>query len=140
MPSELLNRGQQALAAQAFSTLLNVRLQALVPGEAELQMPVSGDLLQQHGFVHGGALAYLADNALTFAGGSVLGDCVTSEFKINYLKPAVGSGTLIAAATVAGSGRSQAVCRCDLFLASATHRTLVAVAQGTIRKVERERA
>ena len=27
----------------------------------------------QHGFVHGGVISYLVDNAITFAGASVLG-------------------------------------------------------------------
>jgi uncharacterized protein (TIGR00369 family) len=93
-------------------------------------------LLQQHGFVHGGVLSYLADNALTFAGGSVLGDAVTAEFKINYLRPAKDADQLLAVATVVGSGKTQAVCRCDVFAVQAGERRLCAAAQGTIRKVE----
>lgn len=97
-------------------------------------MPVAPALLQQDGFVHGGVLSYLADNALTFAGGSVLGDSVTSEFKINYLRPARDAERLLAVATVVGSGKTQAVCRCDIFVVRDAERTLCAAAQGTIRK------
>jgi uncharacterized protein (TIGR00369 family) len=71
-------------------------------------MPVVPALLQQNGFVHGGVLAYLADNCLTYAGGSVLGPVLTSEFKINYLRPVTEAGRLVAVATVVGSGRTQA--------------------------------
>lgn len=134
--SDLLALGRQVLAAQPFSMLLECRLNALAPGQAELHLSISPRVLQQHGFVHGGAISYLADNALTFAGGSILGNCLTAEFKINYLRPAQGPGTLIAAASVAGGGKRQAVCRCEVFVASGTDRTLVAVAQGTIWKVD----
>ncbi len=79
-------------------------------------------------------LSYLAENALAFAGGSVLGDSITSEFKINYLRPAKDAERLPAVATVAGSGKTQAVCRCDIFVLKGQERVLCAAAQGTIRK------
>jgi uncharacterized protein (TIGR00369 family) len=133
-PADLLRFGRDAMSRQPFSALLNARLDSFTPGLAELSMPVVPGLLQQHGFVHGGVLSYLADNALTFAGGSVLGDAVTSEFKINYLRPAKDAERLLAVATVVGSGRTQAVCRCDIFVLRGEERTLCAAAQGTIRK------
>jgi uncharacterized protein (TIGR00369 family) len=131
----MLVQGQRILSLQPFSAMLNARLDAFAPGSAELSVPVAPALLQQHGFVHGGVLSYLADNALTFAGGSVLGDSVTSEFKINYLRPAKDAERLLAAATVVGSGKTQAVCRCDIFVLRGGERTLCAAAQGTIRKI-----
>ena len=134
MPADMLAFGQQILSQQAFSTLLGAQLDAFSPGHAELSLPVVPGLLQQHGFVHGGVLSYLADNALTFAGGSVLGDSVTSEYKINYLRPAKDADRLLAVATVVGSGKTQAVCRCDVFMLRGQERTLCAAAQGTIRK------
>lgn len=134
MPADLLAWGRQVLGQQPFSAMLNAQLDAFAPGGAELSVPVVPGLLQQHGFVHGGVLSYLADNALTFAGGSVLGDSVTSEFKINYLRPAKDADRLLAVATVVGSGKTQAVCRCDIFVLRGQERTLCAAAQGTIRK------
>ncbi len=135
MPVEdMLTQGRHILSQQPLSAMLNARLDAFAPGIADLSLPVAPALLQQHGFVHGGVLSYLADNALTFAGGSVLGDSVTSEFKINYLRPAKDAERLLAVATVVGSGKTQAVCRCDIFLLRGTERTLCAAAQGTIRK------
>ena len=41
---------------------------------------------------------------------------------------------LLAAASVLGSGRTQAVCRCEVFMLRGDERTLCAAAQGTIRK------
>lgn len=60
-------------------------------------------------------------------------DVLTPEFKINYLRPATGE-RLHAVATMVGSGRTQAVCRCDVFAEVDGERKLCAAAQGTIRK------
>ncbi len=134
MTTDLFAFAHRALGQQAFSQLLGTELEAFSPGEARLSLAVTPQLLQQHGFVHGGVLSYLADNALTFAGGSVLGDSVTAEFKINYLRPAKDADRLLAVASVLGSGKTQAVCRCDVFMLRGDERMLCAAAQGTIRK------
>jgi uncharacterized protein (TIGR00369 family) len=60
---------------------------------------------------------------------------VTSEYKINYVKPAIGE-TLIARATVIAAGRRQAVCRCDVFVVNNGSEALCATAQGTIVSME----
>ncbi len=123
------------LKQQPFSVKLGAELAAFAPGHAELALPIVDDLRQQHGFVHGGVLSYLADNALTFAGGSVLGDSLTVEFKINYVRPAKGNGRLLAVADVVGHGKTQAIVRCDVFVEDEIGaRVLCAAAQGTIRK------
>ena len=133
---ELSQAGQQALESQPFSILLEARLAGLSEGEAELEVPIRNELLQQDGYVHGGVISYAADNALTFAGGSVLGPAVlTSEYKINYLRPASGD-TLVARASVVYAGKRQAVCRCDVFAVGAGGgETFCAAAQGTIASV-----
>jgi len=136
MPADLLAYGREAMANQPFSVMLGAQLDAFEPGGAQLSLPISDKLRQQDGFVHGGVLAYLADNALTYAGGSVLGKVLTSEFKINYMRPARDGERLVAVATVVGSGKTQAVCRCDIFLERDGERKLCAAAQGTIRKAE----
>lgn len=131
-PEAFLAMGRSVLAEQAFSRLLGAELAALRRGHCELHLPVTGQLTQQHGFVHGGALSYVADNALTYAGGTAMGvPVVTSEFKINYLRPAVGE-RLIARAEAVHVGRAQAVCRCDVFVLKDGEEKLCAVAQGTI--------
>ncbi|WP_432210217.1 PaaI family thioesterase [Marinobacter alkaliphilus] len=131
---ELFEFGKQILAQQPFSVLLGTELKAFEPGKAELSLIVKEELKQQHGFVHGGVVSYLADNALTYAGGSVLGDSVTSEYKINYLRPAIGD-QLIARARVLSYGKRQAVCQCEIVATDNGEERMVAVAQGTITKV-----
>jgi uncharacterized protein (TIGR00369 family) len=131
--SDLFEFGKGILESQPFSMLLGTELEVFEPGTAVLTLEVREELKQQHGFVHGGVLSYLADNALTYAGGSVLGDSVTSEFKINYLRPAIGR-KLVAKANVLSSGRSQAVCQCNVVAVGDDGERIVAVAQGTITK------
>ncbi|MPZ62243.1 MAG: hotdog fold thioesterase [Propionibacteriales bacterium] len=127
--------GRRVLAAQPFSDLLGAELTVFEPGRAELRLPLRPQLRQQFGVAHGGVLSYLADNTLTFAGGSVLGPSVlTSEYKISYLEPAVGD-VLIARGSVLHVGRRQAVCRCHIFDVKDERETLCATAMGTIRAV-----
>lgn len=135
---ELAKLGQRVMAAQAFSVLLGTELTTFQPGQAVLEIPVRKELLQQNGFVHGGVLSYAADNTLTFVGGSVLGpDVLTSEFKINYLKPAIGT-RLIAEGSVIHAGKRQAVCRCDVLVVKENgEKVLCATAQGTIMTTAR---
>ncbi len=128
-----LELARQILANQPFSELLHAEIVAFGPGGVELRVPITSQLQQQHGFVHGGVVSYAADNALTFAGGSALGAAVvTSEFKINYLRPALGK-VIVARASVVYAGKSQAVCRCELyFIGDEAEEVLCAVAQGTV--------
>jgi len=132
---DVLTIGKQVLASQPFSLLLHAELLYFSQGRAEIKVPIQPELKQQHGFVHGGVISYAADNALTFAGGSVLGPgVVTSEFKINYLRPAMGD-FLVAKATVIYSSKTQAVCRCDVFMSEEGKESLCATSQGTISKL-----
>src|SRR5260221_6627955 len=121
---DVLALGSQILASQPFSALVGAGLSEFSVGKATLTIPIKDSLKQQNGYVHGGVISYAADNALTFAGGSVLGTAVlTSGFKINYLSPATGE-QLVARAIVIHAGERQAVCRCDGFVSSRGQETL----------------
>ncbi|PSL04588.1 uncharacterized protein (TIGR00369 family) [Haloactinopolyspora alba] len=128
-----LDMATEVLAAQPFSSLLGAQLTTFGRGEATLELDVRDDLLQQNGYLHGGVLAYAADNSITFAGGSSLGPSVlTSGLTISYLRPAQGN-RLRARAQVIHASRRQATCRCDLqILDDDGVPTLCAAAQGTI--------
>ena len=136
--SDLLTIGRKALESQPFSKLLGTQLLEFGDGKAVLELKITENLKQQHGFAHGGVLSYLADNCLTFAGGSVLGDSVTSEYKINYVRPAIGQ-RLIAMAWVQHQGANQAVCKCEVVVTDGETTKIVALAQGTISKIREEK-
>ncbi|WNI21545.1 PaaI family thioesterase [Streptomyces sp. ITFR-16] len=128
-----LPMAQKVLDSQPFSALVGARITAFGDGRATLEIDSREELRQQNGFLHGGVLAYAADNALTFAAGTTLGPAVlTGGFSIQYLRPATGAA-LVARAEVVHTGRRQAVARCDLFVVARDGtETLCAVAQGTV--------
>ena len=134
-PVAFLAMGREVIASQPFSVLIGAELHALSRGYIELQVPISDKLKQQDGFAHGGVVGYLADNALTFAGGTAMAvPVVLSEFKINYVRPAVGE-RLIARARAVHFGSSQAVCTCEVFALQDGEEKLCALAQGTIARL-----
>ncbi|SFE43658.1 PaaI family thioesterase [Paracidovorax wautersii] len=123
---------QQIFASQPFSRFIGAELTAAGPGSAELALTIEPHHQQQHGFVHGGVLSYLADNAITFAGGLALGgNALTAEFKINYLRPGVGT-RLIARAQARSAGKRMAVCQCEIYAVEGESSKLCALAQGTV--------
>ncbi|MFI0355861.1 PaaI family thioesterase [Actinomadura sp. 9N407] len=128
-----LEGARKVLEAQPFSVLLGARLLAFGDGAATLELDIQDELLQQNGIVHGGVLAYAADNTLTFAAGTVTGgSVVTAGFTIDYLRPAIGT-TLRAHAHVVRAGRTRVICRCEISTVGGEGaETLCAVAQGSI--------
>ncbi|MBF6176448.1 PaaI family thioesterase [Nocardia blacklockiae] len=135
-----LATARAVLAAQPFSRLIGAELTAYDADGVTLVIPLRADHRQQFGYVHGGVLAYAADNTLTYAAALALGpNVLTGGFTITYLRPARGV-RLRAEARCTGATRRQAVCSCEIH-AEDEHgaSVLVAVAQGTTRAVEPER-
>ncbi len=129
---DMLELGKTVLGAQPFSVWLGTTITAFSSENTTLELSLRAEMLQQNGFAHGGIVSYLADNAITFAGGGVLGvNVLTSEFKINYLRPAKGE-RLKARAEVLYAGKRQAVVRCDVFAIADGTEKCCATALGTI--------
>lgn len=133
--SNMLEKGKEILSEQSFSLLVGAELEVFEAGTAELSLEIRDDLKQNNGFAHGGVVSYLADNCITFAGASILGNCVTSEYKVNYVRPAIGD-RLIARATVLYSGKRQSTCECKVYAQTDGEEKLVAVSLGTINKID----
>jgi uncharacterized protein (TIGR00369 family) len=97
--------------------LLGARLERVEPGLVEISVPRRDDLLQQHGFFHGGVVATLADNTGGFAAFSLMSpneQPLSVEFKVNLLAPGVGE-SLFARGEVVRDGRVLKVCRSDVY-------------------------
>ncbi|MEU0164416.1 hypothetical protein ABZ214_02965 [Streptomyces iakyrus] len=62
-----LETAQRALASQPFSRLIGARLTSYTESDVEITIDVTERLHQQHGSIHGGVIAYAADNAPAFA-------------------------------------------------------------------------
>lgn len=77
-------------------------------GYARVEMMIDQQILNIHGFVHGGALYSLADTAAGAASFATGRDSVTLTGTINYIKPGKG-GKLIGIATEVSRGRTTGV-------------------------------
>ena len=104
-------RVRASFSRQGFMRSLGAELAVVEPGSCEIRLPFREELGQQHGFLHAGALAAIADSAggnaaytLMRAGDSVL----TVEYKINLLAPGRGEEA-IARARVVRDGRTLTV-------------------------------
>jgi uncharacterized protein (TIGR00369 family) len=129
-----LPAAQKVLKAQPFSVLLGARLTGFGDGSAELVIPLTEQLRQQHGAAHGGVLSYAADTAITFAAGSVAGDTVlTAEMTINYVRAARGD-ELVARAEVVHAGATLVTVRCEILDPGGEGERICAVAQGTVAR------
>jgi len=136
MPSnaqfDWMAEGRRVLAAQPFSRLLGAEMISLTADAAELRLRLHSDLNQHRGQVHGGVVGYLADNTIAFAAAPHLGgDIVTSDYSLNFCRPALGP-LLRARAQVLSTGRTKAVVKCDVYSVDGEEETLCAVAIGTV--------
>ena len=67
LTSAQLRRIQKALSTVPYAKLLGIELEEITPGTATLSLRVRRELTQNHGVVHGGAIASLVDTATAFA-------------------------------------------------------------------------
>ncbi|OLF12906.1 thioesterase [Actinophytocola xinjiangensis] len=127
-----IEAARRLLASQPFSVLVGARLTAFTDGAATIEIDIREELTQHDGLVHCGVLAFAADTALIFAGGSVLGaGALTGGVNISYLRPARGTTLRAHAVTGETTGR-RAECRAELTTLGPGGQTVVATATGTI--------
>ncbi len=109
----LHQRIADSFAAQGLMTTLGARLVLVAGGEVHIELPFAPGLTQQQGYVHAGAVTTIVDNACGYAaltrapGGEY--EVVTAEFKVNFMRPAIGR-RFLAVGKVANAGRTMAVC------------------------------
>lgn len=114
-------RVRASFARQSIMTTLGATLMRIEPGLVEIALPFADHILQQHGFVHAGVVATIADSAAGYAGLTLMppgAGVLTAEFKINLLAPAQGE-RLIAQGRVIKSGRSLTIAEADVFCETA---------------------
>ena len=106
---------------------LDIRLEKISVGSCESTLAVQERMRQQHGFVHGGVIATMADHTAGGAARSVAGDCdvLTVEFKINYLRPATGN-RLRCNANVLKAGKTVIVAEALVYCSNPGEEKLVA--------------
>jgi uncharacterized protein (TIGR00369 family) len=100
---------------QGFMKLVGAELGEMSRGSCTIAVDRRSELLQQHGFFHGGVTAFLVDNATTIAAATSRGQgALTAEYKLNLLSPATGE-RMICRARVIKPGRQVAVVAADVF-------------------------
>ena len=127
-------RDGSGLAPSAFGSLLGSELKFWRGGEAEVHLPLRDDLLQRGGFLHGAVVSYLADTACARAAASLVGECRTAEYKINFLAPGAGE-LFIGRGHVVKATRRTAIARADVFAVKDGAEKLIAIATATLMRV-----
>jgi uncharacterized protein (TIGR00369 family) len=100
-------RVERALASVPFAKLLGLQVESVEPGFAVMTLPIRDDLKQNHGVVHGGAIASLIDSAMAFAIIPLLAEkerTTTVDLTIHYLRP-LTEGVAKSSARVVRAGR-----------------------------------
>jgi uncharacterized protein (TIGR00369 family) len=111
----IATRIRDNVGRQGFMALIGAELSELARGSCTLAVDRRRELLQQHGFFHGGVTAFLVDNATTIAAATSRGQAaLTAEYKLNLLSPATGE-RLICRAKVIKPGRQLTVVAADVF-------------------------
>jgi uncharacterized protein (TIGR00369 family) len=112
-----MERVRQSFDRQGLMRTVGAILESVEPGTVTITCGFDAGLTQQHGLLHGGLLATLADVACGYAALSVMPtdrEVLTVEFKINFLKPA-NTERVIAVGQVVQSGRTLTVCDGTVF-------------------------
>lgn len=125
---------EQAIAISPFTNWVGTKLLDFDPGRVKISSMIRKEMTQHHGFAHGAIVGYMADTVCAWAAASVVGDVVTSEYKLNLLAPAVGE-ELRAVGEVIKAGGRQVVTRADVFAVKDGTEKIVATALATIARV-----
>jgi uncharacterized protein (TIGR00369 family) len=109
-------RVERALDAVPFARLLGIQIESVQAGQAVLSLPVRDDHKQNHGVVHGGAIASLIDSSMAFAIIPLLAEnerTTTVDLTIHYLRP-LTEGVAKSTAQVVRAGRRVIVVKAEL--------------------------
>jgi uncharacterized protein (TIGR00369 family) len=122
--------------AQGLMGMIGARLALVQDGEVHIFLPFSKEFSQQHGYVHAGIITSIVDSACGYAAltkAPVGYEVVTAEFKVNFLRPAVGE-SFLALGRVQNSGKLLAVSTGEVraFSGNAESYKIVALIQATM--------
>lgn len=134
--SNIEQRIRDSFAAQGLMETLGAELTLVEDGEVHIAMPFSKRLSQQHGYIHAGAVTSIVDSACGYAALTRAQEgyeVVSAEFKINFLRPALGE-RFLAIGRVENAGRSLGVCTGEVraYSGSGSDYKVVAMMQATM--------
>jgi uncharacterized protein (TIGR00369 family) len=135
---DFAKRTHASFERQAFMKTLGATLEQVEAGFVEIHLPINPAVTQQHGFVHAGAVASIADSACGYAAFTLMpadAGVLAVEFKINLMAPAKGE-RLIARARVIRAGRTLSVCQAEVMAVAEGSEKLVALLTSTVMTVK----
>ena len=122
-----LQRARNAFAQVAYAKFLGLELCELKSGDVTVCLDVRDEVRQNHGVVHGGAIASLIDTASAFVILTAIDEnerVTTTDLTIHYLRP-VTSGRMLARARIVRGGRRRFVVSVEVENAGAVAATAV---------------
>ena len=127
-----------SFARQGLMITLGATLERVAPGAVEISLRPHPAISQQHGFIHAGAVAAIADSAAGYAALTMMPPgrgVLTTEFKINLLAPAIGEH-ILARGKVIKAGRTLTVAQAEVFAEADGEMKLIALLTATLMAVE----
>ncbi|NYT81468.1 PaaI family thioesterase [Alcaligenaceae bacterium] len=127
----------ESFSKQGLMATLGAHLTQVSDGEVHIALPFSTALSQQHGYVHAGAITSVVDSACGYAALTKAPagfEVVTAEFKINFLRPAVGE-RFLAIGKVQNAGRLLTICSGEVQAFMGGSGKVIALMQATIVSV-----
>jgi uncharacterized protein (TIGR00369 family) len=127
-------RVRSSFTRQGMMGTIGATLVSVEPGAVEIALVPAPAISQQHGFVHAGAVAAIADTAAGYAALTLMAPgagVLTTEFKINLVAPAAGD-RLVARGRVIRAGRTLTLAQAEVF----AEEKLVAFLTATLMTIE----
>ena len=131
-------RVRRCFAKQAVMATIGATLDHVERGVATISMGPNPAFTQQHGYLHAGIIATIADSACGYAALSIMpadAAVLSIEFKTNMLAPADGE-RFIARGKVIKPGRTIVVCDATVHAVRKDGEKLVATMTGTMMVVQ----
>lgn len=131
-------RIQASFDKQGLMSTLGASILHIAPGAVDIALSASPSVSQQHGFVHAGAVAAIADTAAGYAALSLMppgAGVLTTEFKINLVAPAAGE-RIVARGRVVKAGRTLTLAQTEVFSETAGEERLAAFLTATLMTIE----
>jgi uncharacterized protein (TIGR00369 family) len=131
-------RVRESFVRQKFMATLGATLDVVRAGEIHIAFSHREDLTQQHGYLHAGVLASVADSACGYAALTLMppgAAVLTVEFKVNLMAPAAGEA-FVARGRVVRAGRTLIATAGDVFAVDGGRETHVLTMLGTVMTVK----
>jgi len=122
---------------QGFPAFCGFEVERVEEGYFESRLWLRDDHKQQDGFVHAGVIATIADHTAGYSAFTLIPEdhrILTIEFKINYLKPAIGE-EIVCRSKVINSGRKIILSESEIYSINGGEEKLVSKAMVTLMSV-----